>query len=148
MAVSTNHQPFTISVVGESTGETYRADFLCTRILSHRQHLLRDRLYREYLGGENPAFADEDSKTRARILSEINASLIQPVPQFWRESGSGLDLLDNNVLIDVHAGVIRAQNDAVQERMKKEEASKEKLKGAVEKSEEVKKAEEKAAAEE
>lgn len=131
--VPPNAAVFSVSVVGDKTGETYKADFVTTQILSHRQQLLSDRLFREYLGGENPSFADVDSKERARILSDINAALVMPIPQFWREKGMGLDLLDDNIITDVWANVLRVQSERAKEIADKAKKDAERLKGAVEK---------------
>lgn len=128
-----NSQLASISVVGNSTGETYKADFVITQILSHRQQLLNDRLFREYLGGENPSQASIDAKQRAQLLADINSSLQEPVPQFWREKGMGLDLLDDNVLMEVWAAVQKVFNEVAERIKEKTDKDADRLKKRVEK---------------
>lgn len=131
MAITTNQHPFSVSVVGESTNETYKGDFVTTRILSQRQLLLSDRLFREYLGGENPMHAADWAKDRAQTLADINSALVQ-VPRFWRDASMGLDLLDSNILSEVWKEVQRVQReaqDAIKARSEKDAA---KLKDLVE----------------
>jgi hypothetical protein len=119
-SIPPNSDAFSISIVGDQTDETFAGDFAASRILSHRQQLLNDRLYREYLGGENPLLASEDAKQRAQILADINCALVV-VPQWWREKGNGMDLLDNNVITGVWERVQQVQLDARNKRLKKTE---------------------------
>lgn len=127
-----NSQLVSISVVGNATGETHKADFTVTQILSHRQQLLNDRLYREYLGGENPSHASVDAKQRAQLLADVNSALQEPVPQFWREKGMGLDLLDDNVLLEVWTAVQKVFNDVAERIKEKTDKDASRLKANVE----------------
>lgn len=127
-----NAERFSIHVVGDKTEQLYKADFTTTQILSHRQNLANDRLLREYLGGENPKYASEDARQRASFLADINSAILNPIPQFWREKGMGLDLLDDNVLMEIWAGVQRVQAEAVKAIMAKADKDAGRLKSAVE----------------
>lgn len=131
--VPPNSQPVSISIVGVSTNETYKADFVFTQILSHRQQLLGDRLYREYLGGENPHQASLDAKQRAQLLADVNSAIQEPVPQFWRESGMGLDLLDDNVLTEVWSKLQKVFEDVAEKIKEKTDKDSARLKAKVEK---------------
>lgn len=140
-----NAAPFSIHVVGDKTDKTFKADFVTTKILSHRQRLMKGELERQYIGPTNPQHADPDDRRRAEILATINSALLTPVPQFWRESGMGLDLLDDNVVLEVWAGVLKVQADVAEAIEKKSAAAAERLQAAVEKGNDLQKeAEEKA----
>lgn len=128
-----NAASFSISVVGDKTGETYRAEFISAKILSHRQRLYQGELERQYLGPTSQQNATKDDRERATFFAAINSALIGPIPQFWAASGMGLDLLDDNVIGEVLAGVIKIQSDASDAVQKKSEAAADRLKGAVEK---------------
>jgi hypothetical protein len=146
MAVKSNTQAFHLSVVGDKTGETLKGDFVTTRILSHRQQLLSDRLVREYLGGD-PKLASAEAYQRASILADINSALVT-FPKFWREAGMGLDLIDDNVVAEVWNAVQKAQVDAVAEIQGKADTDATRLKAKVEETEEVRAAKAKEEAEE
>lgn len=128
-----NAATFSVHVVGDKTDKTFKDNFVTTKILSHRQRLMRGELERQYIGPTNPQHADDDDRKRAEILATINSALLTPVPQFWRDSGMGLDLLDDNVVLEVWAGVLKVQADAAEAVEKKSEAAAKRLQGAVEK---------------
>jgi uncharacterized secreted protein with C-terminal beta-propeller domain len=132
-ADNTNQQSFQISTVGVATAEIYQGEFVLTRFLSNRQHFLQDQLYRQYLGGD-PQFSQESVRERAEILSEINAYCVN-FPEFWEKCGRGFDLVDNNVLIEVYAGMNKVYAEIAESRKSKVEASVKKLKEMAEKAE-------------
>lgn len=127
-----NSELFSVHVVGDKTAKTYKDDFVTTQILSHRQQLLSDRLLREYLGGEKPADASPEAKERAGYLADINAALVG-VPQFWKASGMGLDLLDDNVIVEVWNKVVSIQFEQNKKIKERTASDAERLKAAVEK---------------
>lgn len=122
---------FTISEVGDVTQETFKAEFVTSTVLSGRQQLLQDQLYREYVG-KDPQWADADIRRRCDIMATINSALQAPLPQFWRESNNGWDLLDDNVMLAVYAGVVKALNEEAEKRKKRTEESSKRLQKAVE----------------
>lgn len=128
-----NAASFTIHITGDKTGKTYKADFIASKILSHRQRLYQGELTRQYLGPTNPQHADPYDKERSEYFATINSALVNPVPQFWRENGMGLDLLDDNVIGAVLSGVLKVQADAADALEKASEEASGRLKGAVEK---------------
>jgi hypothetical protein len=132
-AENTNQQSFQISTVGADTGEIYQGEFVLTRFLSNRQHFLQDQLYRQYLGGD-PQFSSNHTKERAEILSEINAYCAK-FPEFWEKCGRGIDLRDNNVLVEVYAEMNKVYAEIAESRKAKVEASVKKLKEMAEKAE-------------
>lgn len=127
-----NSELFHVHTTGDKTGKTYKDDFVTTQILSHRQQLLRDRLYREYLGGEKPSDASVEAGERAGYMADINSALVG-VPQFWKASGMGLDLLDDNIIVEVWAGVMKVQTEQNKKIKEKAEKDAERLTAAVEK---------------
>lgn len=104
--------PFKIHVIGERTKKLWSGEFRAQRFLSHRQLLARDRLIREYLGDASPDTTAE--RGRATALADCMVALTK-VPNFWSEYGNGMDLVDENVLIEVWNGLQKVQNDALQE---------------------------------
>lgn len=132
-ADNTNQQAFQISTVGSDTGEIYQGDFVLTRFLSNRQHFLQDQLYRQYLGGD-PQFSSASAKERAEILSEINAYCVK-FPDFWAKAGQGVDLRDDNVLIEIYAAMNKVYAEIAESRKTKVEASVKILKELAEKAE-------------
>jgi hypothetical protein len=124
---------FRISVTGDKSGETYIGTFKCLRRLSHRQELARDRKYRELLG-ENPTTASEFAKEKAEIFADL-AVCLTDVPVWWKETGYGLDLVDDNVVGAVWSESIKIRVDAIKEVQEKGKASEARLKEMAEKNE-------------
>ncbi len=102
MSQSTVVQPeATISIheVGDTTGKLWSGTFKTLRYLTHRQRLNRDRLTREYLGGESPQYSAEIG--RASALAAMRIYLTE-VPDWFKENNYGLDLADENILIQLY----------------------------------------------
>lgn len=119
-------QAFTVSVVGETSGETFRGEFRAFKFLSHRQQLMLDQKRREILGT-----SPESASARARNQAEIFAQLfvrLSDAPKWWSESGYGMDLVDDNIMIEVFNGVMKVEEEAVAEMKKRAEAAREQLK--------------------
>lgn len=131
MTENTNQQIFNVSVVGNDTGDVYQGDFVLIRLLSNRQHFLQDQLYKQYLGVD-PQFSSNFAKERAEILSEINSYCVK-FPEFWSKAGNGLDLIDDNVLIEVYAAMKKVYAEIAATRKAKVEAAAKKLKEMAEK---------------
>lgn len=117
---------FRVTVTGDKSGETYTGDFSCFRRLSHRQELSRDRVMRELLG-EKPDSASERAKSQAEIFADLSVCL-KKTPDWWKSSGNGLDLVDDNVLQEIWAKTIEIRLEAINEVKKKGEEAQEKLK--------------------
>ncbi len=105
-----NTATFSIHVVGDKTNETFTGEFTCKLILSHRDELIRDSRKRELLGSINPQFADSRSVNQADIFGEVFVRITN-APQFWAESGNGLDLLDDNVVAAVYRECMRLEKE-------------------------------------
>ena len=119
-------QSFTVSVVGDVSGETFRGEFRAVKFLTHRQQLLLDQKRREFLG-TNPEAAGVRAKNQAEILSQLAVRLTD-APRWWLESGSGMDLVDGNVMVEVFQATMKVEEEAVAEMKKRAEAAKELLK--------------------
>jgi hypothetical protein len=121
-----NDQAFTVSVVGETSGETFRGEFRAVKFLTHRQQLLLDQKRRELLG-TSPDQAGVRAKNQAEIFAQLFVRL-SSAPKWWLESGQGMDLVDDNVMVEVFQSAVKVEEEAVAEMKKRAEAAKEQLK--------------------
>jgi hypothetical protein len=121
-----NDQAFTVSVVGETSGETFRGEFRAVKFLTHRQQLLLDQKRRELLG-TNPDSANVRAQNQAEIFSQLFVRLSN-APKWWMESGQGLDLVDDNVMVEVFQGAMQVEKQAIEEMKKRAEEARERLK--------------------
>jgi hypothetical protein len=117
MAIS--DAPFSISLVGDETGEKWVGDFRAKERLTHRDTLIKDARRRELLGtaGGEP---DPRALSVAIIVSELTVRLTK-MPKWFEESGLGLELEDENVLADIYDKAIKVQLEAKKAREKKSE---------------------------
>jgi hypothetical protein len=122
---------FDISVVGDTTGETWAGSFKAKEKLSFRDQIGIDKMRRELLG-HNPAGADPEIVIQTSILAELSVRLVE-TPAWWREAKMGLDLCDANVLMAVYEKAIKIQQDAIEKIQKAGEAAKEQLRSLREK---------------
>lgn len=99
-------EKFSISVDGEQTEEKWLGSFKVKTKLSHRDSLNRDRVYRDHIGKEagDPSPLARDLAT---IFSELSVRLTE-TPAWWTESGNGVDLIDNNVVLEVYKQAMEA----------------------------------------
>lgn len=121
-----NDQAFTVSVVGETSGETFRGEFRAVKFLTHRQQLLLDQKRRELLG-TNPDSANVRAQNQAEIFSQLFVRL-SSAPKWWLESGQGLDLVDDNVMVEVFQGAMQVEKQAIEDMKKRAEEARERLK--------------------
>jgi hypothetical protein len=119
-------QAFTISVVGEVSGETFRGEFRALKFLTHRQQLMLDQKRRELLGG-NAEFSSQRARNQAEIFSQLFVRLSE-APKWWVESGNGMDLVDDNIMVEVFNAAMKVEEEAVSSVKKKAEDAKEALK--------------------
>lgn len=109
MAFLSNTVTISPHIIGERTDRTFSGDFVVRKFLSHRQQLAKDQLLREYLKGENVQISSQVG--RADQLSTCQAS-IESSPDWWKESNAGLDLFDDNVLIELFEAITKVQREA------------------------------------
>lgn len=132
MPVFSNQSQFTFKGVDNVTGEKLEGTFTFNRILSYGQQLRYDVLYRKYLGDGDPKYAHPLAQQRAKILAEINSSLIS-APAFWVNSDGGLNLLDDNTAVEIWTKIMEVQNEAAEARAAKDKEAAEKLQAKIEK---------------
>lgn len=108
--------PFSINVVGDTSGELFRGDFEAKPRLSHRDELFRDRIRRQHLG-QDPQFASPRAINQAAVFANLDVRLTK-WPKWWSEVGNGLDLADDNVLAAVMDECLRIEKEA-QEKTRK-----------------------------
>lgn len=116
MAEDANSEPLSISVIGETSEETYKGDFRFKLRLSHRDHLAKDQRRRELLGAQTGP-ATERALSTSMILAELFVRVID-APAWFREADNGLDLVDDNVIGTLY--------DKIDERLKEKETQKKK----------------------
>lgn len=122
---------FNISLIGDVSGEKWFGEFESYRRLTHRQQLLKDRLERDLLGA-NPDNASPTAKMQADMLAEIQVTLIN-APEWFKSSSMGLDIVDNNVLIEIYNNVVRIRSEAIEELKQKADKAAEELKELIQK---------------
>lgn len=119
-------QDFEISIIGDKSGQKWVGKFSAYRRLSHRQELAKDKYQRELIGGD-PKFASERTISQAEVIADLKVCIHQ-APQWWKEVGEGLDLVDDNVLSSVWSETVRIRLEALQEVQKKAESAEKALK--------------------
>lgn len=112
-----NEASFTISVIGEVTGEKWLGIFKVKVRLSHRDYIAKDKIRREFLG-PHPEGASERAVTSAEILSQLAVRIIE-APAWWAASNNGLDLNDDAVILEIYNAAIKAETDTAEALKKK-----------------------------
>ncbi len=120
-----NIAKFSISTVGDRTGEKRVGDFTSKVFLSQREECLRDAIRREKLGF-NPQHADVLSGNIAAMVSELSVRITDG-PAWWKGSDSGLDLVDTNLLREVYEKAMSFEIEAFAAIKKRGEAAKTEL---------------------
>lgn len=93
---------FRIDVTGES-GEQYKGRFRALPRLSHRLELEKDRKRRDLLGRE-AGIPSERAVIYANVIAELSVRLVE-WPKWWPEVGFGLDLEDEEPLVEIQNGI-------------------------------------------
>lgn len=114
----------TVSLVGETSGKPFNGKFMVKTVLSRRERFLADER-RRYIIGSNfqsalPALHEEAFK-----LGQLFVRLTEG-PDWWKNSDSGLELEDGNVIDELY----RLAEEKVAE---KEKELKEQSKASLEK---------------
>lgn len=121
-----DQKAFTISVEGSTTKEKWTGKFKAKNSLSLRDQLTRDKVRRDLLGtlGGDP---DDNASTIAFMVSELTVRIIES-PTWWKEMGNGLDLKDENVMVEVFKQVMQLEKDLRDEMAKQTEEAEKDLK--------------------
>ena len=119
MNLPKNEKTFTIDGIGETTGQKYFGNFTTICILNvgqkHQLEIERSRLSADL------AYPSDRLRGFSLILATLNVKLIKK-PDWWNDSFGGLDLLDENIVMDVYDKIVEAENEwreAVQKEGKK-----------------------------
>lgn len=91
---------FSVTIKGETTGETFDGLFEVRTMLSHRDVLKEDEIYRASLGA-NPQDAAPYPASIASAIAYLRIRL-KTAPAWFAASGYGLDLKDENVLVEIN----------------------------------------------
>jgi hypothetical protein len=129
MSIQLDTATFIIDVVGDQTGEHYSGVFRTKLRLSHRLFLKQDQVRKELLG-PNP----ESSSPRAINLADcfsLASVYIVESPSWWRDSGGGIEMQDDNIIGAVVDGIISAKNKALEDRKKDTDVAKTVLKDPI-----------------
>ena len=102
-------QFFEVHIVGDETGEVFPGKFWAKEKLSQADILAIDARRRELLG-PNSAEAPLDIYNRATILAEL-AYRITGAPDWWKVSFNGLNLVDDNVVMEVYEKAKKVRED-------------------------------------
>jgi hypothetical protein len=116
-----NGVTFNLNVVGES-GERWIGTFKIKTRLSHKDTLSKDGFRRDLLGG-SPGEPSLQAATTAELLATIWVHL-QEAPQWWKSSNNGLDLEDEEPILEIFNEIVKVTKAAAEARAKKVEAAK------------------------
>jgi hypothetical protein len=117
----TEGQTFAIHIIGDETAETFTGTFRAKEKVSQGDILAIDSRRRELLG-VNGFEAPPDIQRRASIIAELTYRLIE-WPDFWKQSRFGLDIVDDNVLLEVYDKTQKVRENWLTEQKKKGEAA-------------------------
>ena len=119
--MNNNEKSFTINCVGAS-GERWAGEFKVKTRLSHRDNLRRDGFRRDLLGSSASTASPEASAT-AELFSTIWAHLLN-APTWWNSMGNGLDLSDEEPVLEVFNQIVEVRKNEQAEMEKKAEEAK------------------------
>lgn len=123
-----NEHVFTMNVEGTS-GERHKGVFKFKIRLSHRDTLKMDAFRRELLG-QNPENAGVDAFATAKVFAKVWTHLLE-APSWWKESGNGLDLDDEEPVMDLLAAIQAKEKEGKVELTKKADEAKVELQAEV-----------------
>ena len=99
---------FNISVVGDNTKEQYRGDFTVKTMMTNGE-LLQVAVAIDRAGGSS-ASLPVGYKLFIRSLAELDV-LVVDCPKWWKNSEYGRTLKDQNVVGEIHAKALSAQDE-------------------------------------
>lgn len=119
---------FAINTIGEDTGDVYVGKFTCRTRLTHGERLTQDAIRRQLLGAQPAGVViGERAANTAEILSALQTR-ITDAPSWWNNSNGGVDLCDDNLIIELYTTIMKAEVDAKNELKKTAEEAKSELK--------------------
>jgi len=121
---------FVVNVTGSITQEKFEGLFEAKIFPSHRDTLREDEVRRSVLGMKSSE-ASEHAQSIATGIAFLTTRITKS-PNWFSSSNNGIDLEDDNVLIEVHNACFGAITEEVTSLHKKAEEAKEKLKKHIE----------------
>ncbi len=115
---------FTVTITGDVTNEKWSGAFKVKTRFSHRDALIKDQLYRDFIG-KQPGEPSALARDLATIFSELGIRVVD-APSWWLSNG--IDLEDTNVILEVYTKAMEAEKAAKEELKDKAEKSAEALK--------------------
>lgn len=122
-----------VDVTGNETGKRFEGKFVVKTKISNREALKEDEVRRGVLG-QNPQHAGEYAWGIATAIAWLAVRLTES-PTWWKESGGGVDLLDDNVLMDVYEKAVKAVTDEKAAFLEAAESKKQSLSAGIQKDE-------------
>lgn len=116
---------FTIDVKGSVTNQDYKGLFRVKPLLSHRDRLRMDELKRQLLGSQLDS-ASPSALQISSIFSKIWVHL-QDAPSWWKDAGNGVDLLDEEPVVEVLEKIASLEKESAAELTKTAEKAKAEL---------------------
>jgi hypothetical protein len=112
MATEKYEAEFTVdNFKGTTTGTLFTGKFKVRTRLSFRDQLRRDEIRRSLLGPTGTE-ASQGAAFVASLVSEMSVRVIDS-PKWWTASDGGMELADLNVLSEVFALAVKAEQDLV-----------------------------------
>lgn len=97
---------FAVDLKGDLTGKSYIGNFVVKTMTSFRDSLREDEIRRSVLG-VNPQNAGPYAASVAAAIAYLDIRVID-CPEWWTQSGRGLDLKDDNILVEVNDKAVKA----------------------------------------
>lgn len=106
MDIPKNEATFNIDQVGETTGIKYEGRFTVLCALSvgrkHQLELEKSRLMADFV---NPT---DGLAGIALILSNLRVKIVD-APEWWKQSNGGLDIMDEEVLVNIYRKIVEKE---------------------------------------
>jgi len=108
MELPNNEATFDVDVKGDTTQQEYKGQFTCRCVLTmgqkHAMELEKSRLLGSFA---NPT---DDLIGIAIIFSNLRQKLVDG-PEWWKQSVGGTTIKDENVLVEIHDKIQKAENE-------------------------------------
>jgi hypothetical protein len=108
MELPNNEATFDVDVKGDTTQQEYKGQFTCRCVLTmgqkHAMELEKSRLLGSFA---NPT---DDLIGIAIIFSNLRQKLVDG-PEWWKQSVGGTTIKDENVLVEIHGKIQKAENE-------------------------------------
>ena len=106
MELPKNEATFSVDIVGDTSFKKYDGQFTVRCVLTTGQRHLMELDKSRMLGGSN--FPTDALVGLAEVLSTLRARIIE-APEWWKQSGNGNTLTDENILMELYKKVDEAE---------------------------------------